>query len=713
MIPAGVAPSPPTHVVEIRHDVRIRVRDGVELSANLFLPVPATEPGHVPVPEPEPAPASGPPGVRFPAILEMIPYRKDDWRYPSDVARGTYLATRGFALCRLDVRGTGSSGGVALDEYTEAETLDGYDVVEWLAGQPWCNGNVGMWGISYGGFTSIQVAALRPPHLRAIVPMYATDDRYTDDVHHIGGCATVSELSQYAVAQVAMNALPPRPAYVGPGWVDRWRERLEATPTWLFEWARQQRDGPYWRRGSLAPEYGRITAAILHIGGWMDGYVDPVLRMQERCVNAPRRSIIGNWVHALPDSAYPGPSIDWLRELVRFFDHWLKGIDNGVMDEPGLTYFRREYTTPEAFPTGLDGSWQAEPCLPVERLEERALYLSAGASGLTGPARDVSPLHGSLVAGPPDTPRADEFAHHPTTGTRASLSWGAGSPPNGLSRDLRPDEAWGPTYTSGPLDAPLDILGFPEAVLFVSVTAPVAHVVVRLADVAPDGASSQVSAGILNLTHRRTHVAPEPLECGRVYEVRVPLRAAGYRFLPGHRIRLSVASAYWPVIWPSPGQSVHTVHHGSTTPSRLVLPVLPSPSDAPVPAFGTSAPELIQVGSETADPPRWLITEDVIGSTVTVTTSDAGTTVLPDGTTLFTSEALEMTASERDPGDGRFANECVYHLCQDGADAEVTASGVTLASQDAFDMEVRLEVRLDGRPFFERIQREVIPRDLL
>ena len=224
------------YAVRVEHNVRIPVRDGLELSANLFLPEPTTD------------------GERFPAILEMIPYRKDDWRYATDLSRMSYLAQHGFACCRLDVRGTGSSPGIALDEYTPAETLDGYDAVEWLAAQPWCNGNVGMWGISYGGFTAIQVAMLQPPHLKAIFPVYATDDRYTDDVHYIGGCLVVSELAQYAVSQVAMNALPPKPEYAGSDWAQQWRARLEQTPPWTLEWLRRQTDGPYWRQGSLAPD---------------------------------------------------------------------------------------------------------------------------------------------------------------------------------------------------------------------------------------------------------------------------------------------------------------------------------------------------------------------------------------------------------------------------------------------------------------------------
>ena len=217
----GRPASEPTYEVETRWGAVIRARDGVELSANLWLPV-------------RPAWA----GARFPAILEMIPYGKDNWRRNADIARGTYLARRGYVLCRVDVRGTGSSGGIALDEYTETETRDGYDVVEWLADQPWCTGAVGMWGISYGGFTAIQVAKLRPPHLRAIVPIQATDDRYRTDVHYIGGCVTASELSQYAVSQVAMNAMPPDPAYRPETWRSDWLGRLESTPPWLSRDAR-------------------------------------------------------------------------------------------------------------------------------------------------------------------------------------------------------------------------------------------------------------------------------------------------------------------------------------------------------------------------------------------------------------------------------------------------------------------------------------------
>ena len=260
----------------------------------------------------------------------MIPYGKDSWRRNWDTAFGEWLAARGFAFCRLDVRGTGSSPGVALDEYAEAETLDGFDAVEWLAAQPWCTGSVGMWGISYGGFTAIQVAKLRPPHLRAILPMYATDDRYRDDVHIRGGCITASEKSQYAVSQLGMNALPPR-AVVPRRGVAR-RVAGAARGRRRPGCGRGSASRPTGRTGAAArwrPTTTRSTARCSWSAGWSDSYVDAAVRMQERCVGSARRTLIGNWVHSFPDDAYPGPAVDWLRELVRFFDHYLNGVDNG------------------------------------------------------------------------------------------------------------------------------------------------------------------------------------------------------------------------------------------------------------------------------------------------------------------------------------------------------------------------------------------------
>lgn len=676
-------------------DVRIPARDGIELSANLWQPV--TD-------------------AAVPVILEMIPYGKDNWRRAADITRGTWFAERGFALCRLDVRGTGSSFGVALDEYTADETRDGFDAVEWLAAQPWCDGNVGMWGISYGGFTAIQVAALRPPHLRAIVPVMATDDRYVDDVHYRGGCVTVSELSQYAVSQVAMNAMPPEAAFRGLEWRTDWLERLKATPPWLFAWLREQVDGPYWRQGSLVPDYGAITAAIFNIGGWHDSYVDPAFRMQARCP-APSHTLVGPWHHSWPHSAEPGPNLDDLHEIARFFDRHLRGIDNGWDDEPPIVWFERDYAPPQPFPASLPGRWRAATAYP-----HPSMVIRTWAFG-----------DGTLTVGTESSASGiDVFRHRPTTGTRGPLSWGSGSPPNGLARDLRRDEDAGPTYTSAALAEALEVLGVPEVVVHVAVDAPVATLSVRLSDVAPDGSVALVSAGVLNLTHRRSHAAPEALRPGVVEEVRMPLRTAGYRWLPGHRLRVALASSLWPVLWPSPFPAEFKVHRGVATPSRLELPVIPPAGglgDAGVPVVRLGPPDLawpvVMAPSDDAGPARtddavWRIEEDVIAGSVTVHVHDGAEDIVPDGRRLYAAETLRMTAWDAEPGRAELDAHVVYRWQEREPDRhgaltriEIRADSHQTSTATDFDLAVRLEVDVDGARFFGRDWHEVIPRNLV
>jgi len=681
-------------------DVRIPAGDGVHLSANVWRPV-----------------TDGP----VPAILEMIPYGKDNWRRAADMTRGAWFAARGYALCRVDVRGTGSSFGVALDEYTADETRDGYDAVEWLAAQAWCDGNVGMWGISYGGFTAIQVAALRPPHLRAIVPVMATDDRYLDDVHYRGGCVTVSELSQYAVSQVAMNAMPPEAAFRGTSWRTDWLERLEATPPWLFAWLRHQVDGPYWRQGSLAPDYDAIDAAILNIGGWHDSYVDPAFRMQAACP-APSHTIVGPWHHSWPHDAQPGPNLDELHEIARFFDRHLRGVRNGWDDEPPVVWYEREYAPPEAFPERLPGRWRAAGAYP-----HPAMRVTSWAMGDGTLHQDTTP-----------DPGLDRFRHCPTTGTRGSLSWGAGGAPNGLARDLRRDEDAGPVYTSAPLEDAVEVLGVPVAIVHVEVDAPVATLSVRLSDVAPDGSVALVSAGVLNLTHRRSHAAPEPLRAGVVEEIRIPLRTAGYRWLPGHRVRVSLASSLWPVIWPSPFPATFVVHRGAAAPSRLELPVVPPAGgrgDQPVPPSRTDPPDLAWPdpaaldgeGPARADSPVWRIDEDVIAGSTTVHVHDGGEAIVPDGRRLYAAETLRMTAWDDDPARAELDATVVYRWQErEGPDdpegdrashrltrIEIRADSHQASTATDFDLAVELEVEVDGQTFFTRSWREVIPRHLV
>ena len=428
--------------------------------------------------------------------------------------------------------------------------------------------------------------------------------------------------------------------------------------------------------------------------------------MQAACT-APSRSLVGPWVHDWPSSATPGPNLDELHEVVRFFDRWLRGIPNGSELEPALTWFERDYAQPEPFAAVLPGRWRAAASYPHPSVEARAWHMVGG---------DL-PLVGGLERTPATRASTDRYVHRPTVGTSGSLSWGAGGGPNGLARDLRPDEVFGPTYTSAPLTEPLSVLGVPEVVLHLAVSAPVATAVVRLTDVAPDGTSAQVSAGILNLTHRRSHEHPEALVPGRTEEIRVAMRPAGYRFAAGHRLRVSVASSAWPVIWPSPYPAEFELHHGPATPSRLVLPVVPpagGPGDMPVPDFKTTAPDVPDVGrGELSDSPTWQIATDVIAGSVTVTVHEGGEETLHDGRRLYLAETLTMTAFDAEPARASLEADVVYRWHEHDFATEIRARSTQTSDAQAFHLSVRLEVDLDGEAFFRRDWRESIPRRLV
>jgi hypothetical protein len=427
--------------------------------------------------------------------------------------------------------------------------------------------------------------------------------------------------------------------------------------------------------------------------------------------------LVGNWVHSWPHNATPGPNLDELHEIARFFDRHVRGIDNGWDQEPPVVWFEHEFAPPEPFPATLPGRWRAATAYPHPSLAVQAWRFGDGSIAFGGP----DPVEAAV----------DTFRHRPTTGTRGPLSWGAGGPPNGLARDLRRDEDAGPTYTSEPLIAALEILGVPEAVVHLEVDVPVATLSIRLSDVAPDGTVALVSAGVLNLTHRRSHADPEPMQTGVVEEVRVPLRTAGYRWQLGHRLRVALSSSLWPVLWPSPYPAMFQVHRGPATPSRVELPVVPpagGPGDAPVPAFRTDPPDLRWPvaealdggGPAVADPPVWRIEEDVIDGSVTVHVHDGGEDIVPDGRRLYAAETLRMTAWDADPARAELDANVVYRWQEREADRdgeltriEIRATSRQTSTATDFDLSVRLEVDVDGTRFFDRDWSERIPRELV
>ena len=480
-----------------------------------------------------------------------------------------------------------------------------------------------MWGISYGGFTSIQVAKLRPPHLRAIVPIMATDDRYRDDVHYRGGCLTVSEQSQYAVSQVAMNAMPPDAVVPWDAVARRVAGPPRGDAAVALEWLRQQTDGPYWRQGSLAPTTTRIEVPILAHGGWHDSYVDPAFRMQERCT-APPTPLVRPWGHGLPDSAEPGPTLGWLPEMLAFFDRHLRGVDGPAEPSPAVGWFQREWSPPAAFPAALAGEWLGAEAYPDP--------------GHARPSRGGSPAvrrrwSAASRGGAGDAATAGADAGAPSADARhgRAASRGAPAAPRTASPATSdPTRRSSLTYTSEPLTGPLDALGFPEVVLHLT-----AERRSRRSSSGyrrrPDGTSAQVSAGILNLTHRRVATSePEPLVPGASRRSASRCGRWATAGSPGHRIRVSVATQSWPIIWPSPAardahrppriRRARRAWSCRSSPPRPNVPIRPAPPTAP-----PHRPDLRDVGSGDDDPPVWRIDEDVVAGSVTVHVYEGGT----------------------------------------------------------------------------------------
>jgi putative CocE/NonD family hydrolase len=661
--------------VRIIHNIEIPMSDGVRLGATLYMPD---------------APQDGP----FPAVVEYHPYRKGDNKIPRDWRTHSYLARKGYVGVRVDVRGTGASEDIAENEYTAQEQQDCLQALVWLAEQPWCTGNLGMYGSSYGGITALQAAMHAPPQLKAIVAMHALVDRYTDDVHYHGGCLPVNESVAWAGRMVALNALPPLPEIVGERWYPLWRDRLERTPQWPLAWLRHQTRDAYWQHGSLRGNWEAVRCPVFAIGGWADSYHDFVLHVLQH-LHVPRKGLIGPWLHDIPHVAYPGPQIDHLREMLRWWDYWLKGIETGIMDEPMLTIWVQQSRPPDPYLDTIPGQWRYETEWPVARTDSQTWYLEG---------------EGTFAPEPPAQAPPDLW-NGPLTVGMAAPFWCTGLRPSGLPRDQRDDDANAVTFTSLPLREPLEILGFPEVKLCVASSEPIAQLAVKLCDVAPDGSSLLVTRGVLNLTHRDSHAHPTAVIPGKVYPVSLELCSISHVFAVGHRVRLSMAGADWPLVWPSPRRAVLSLYHDIAHPSQLVLPVIPSRQSAlPAPVFGP--PEVPVAPARTEDGPKeYFLHRNMVDGSTTIQVRAASQTYLTEHA-LTMSEKNEKDLSIREDDPLSCSAEMRRHLAwtQTNWRIEIDSRICVRCTAETFVLEIELQAHYDGSPVFARRWREEVPR---
>jgi uncharacterized protein len=610
---AAEPPSQPEYGISMQ-EAWIRMSDGVRLAADLYVP--------------DGAPA----GARFPVLLEYLPYRKTEARgrnYPLY----SYFVQRGYVVARVDIRGTGNSEGRLIPyEYSDQEHKDGEAVIAWLAEQPWSTGRVGMFGISWGGFNSIQMAMRNPPALKAIIAVDATEDLYQEDVHFIDG---IMHVDSWEMSQDLDNARPGAPDYAID---DSYFENRFDTEPWMLTYKNQQRDGPFWDRASLKGRYEEIRIPSFHIGGWYDGYRNSVPRMLEK-LKAPVKAMIGPWSHAWPHEPYPEPGMEWRHEAVRWFDHWLKGRDTGIMDEPRFAVYVRNWHPPGPYLEKAPGFWRYEEGWPIERIEERAYFpLPNHTLSATAPKRTA----GSAV---------HYLRYLPSVGVEAGgpvMWWGD------VAHDQRPTDAFSLTYDSEPLQDDLEILGRPKAIVQVAADVPRANWFVRLSDVAPDGTVTQVAGAGFNGTHRHSAREPRALEPGEVFPLEIEMHLTSWVFPKGHRIRLAVNNAQWPMLWPTSYAMTTELHLGGDKGSHLLLPVVPS-VQRPAPDFLPPADDPALAGYESLDDGTTSgygeissVDRNPQTGEVTVTATNRGGTRYPWGTETY-SEKIVHTTSDDNP----------------------------------------------------------------
>jgi hypothetical protein len=653
----------------------IPLADGRRLAARLWLPKDA---------ERHPVPA----------ILEYIPYRRRDGTRPRDEEMHPWVAAQGYACARVDIAGSGDSDGRLLDEYLVSEQDDACEIIAWLAAQPWCSGAVGMIGISWGGFNGLQVAARRPPALKAVISLCSTVDRYADDVHFMGGCL-LNDNMDWGGAFFAYAALPPDPAMVGPDWSRRWLDRLEVLRPFPALWLEHQRRDAFWRHGSVCEDYAAIQCPVLSVSGWADGYTAAVFRLTEN-LKAPCKGIVGPWGHLYPQRGVPGPAIGFLQEAVRWWDRWLKNEPNGVENDPALRLWLQEGVPPRAHYDVRPGRWIALESWPSPDVAERVLMLNA---------------HG--LAAKAEAPQALALRSPQTTGLAAGewCAYGLGKVAPEMPLDQRSDDAGSLVFDSEPLSEPLAVVGAPRVTLEFASDKPQAFVAVRLSDVAPDGSATRVAYGLLNLTHRDSHAEPTALEPGRRYRAEVALTEAAYLFAAGRRLRISVSTSYWPMVWPSPEPATLAVWTGE---SRLSLPVLPAarlrehPGFPPVEKAPAMARTVFDPGSES----RQVLYDVETDRTVVRNSRNDGLFRIDEiGTQVAYRKVKEFTIARNDPASATAEVTVSMHYRREDWDARLETRIRMTCDRTHFRFHSDVDAYADGERCFSRSFAHRIARD--
>lgn len=552
--------------VHIDRDVRIPTgRAGISLSADVVRPDTAKP---------------------VPVLVTVLPYRNDAGGGLMMASELEWFASHGYASMLVDPRGIGSSDGRQRPPFDAAEADDGVAAVTWAAEQPWCTGAVGMWGHSYGGLLALRTAERRPPALRAILPAMALSDPERDFVHPAGLRGGLGPLT-WGVVTLLNQLLPPLHDRDDPHEQRRWAQRLDSEP-WLIDLLRHPPGDPAWRQRPV--DLAAITAPTLCIAGWHDLFCAATIRAYEQ-INAPKKLIVGPWMHTMPHVA-PDAAIDFRNIALRWWDHWLRDHDTGLLNEPDATIHLQ----------GASGGWTEFPTWPPTH--DVADYHATSDRALGTAAADP----GVELAIPVD----------PAVGTRSGL---IGLPSGfGLPLDQHDDDMRCLHLTSEPLSESVTVVGA-ATVTVAHHGATVDRLVVRFSHVDPDGRSSLISTGAAALPE-----APGA--------VTVALTPTGYRIPAGDRIRLAVGIADVPRLWPTDTRD-EDMRIGGVS---LALPIATTAGesvdvDIPDPSLPILIQKLRRGGGS------WTTSTDHLSQLTEITTAEHGET-----TTLTGEHILEITS---------------------------------------------------------------------
>lgn len=513
----------------------IMLKDGTRLAARIWMPEGAEQ-------------------VPVPTVFEYLPYRKRDGTCLRDESTYPVFAEAGIAGVRVDIRGSGESDGVIDGEYTPRELADGCELIEWIAAQPWSNGKVGMMGISWGGFNCLQVAALKPPALKAVISIASTVDRYNDDIHYKNGTHLSAQLS-WAATMLAYQSRSPDPALVGDKWKEMWMERLENEPYFMEEWLEHQRRDEFWKHGSISEDFAGFPIPALVIAGWADGYRNTPIKAIEG-LGDKAKAMIGPWVHKYPHFAWPKPRADFHGEAIAWWNKWLRDEDTGADKLPQMRAYIQDGPKPSLRREFDPGFWIAKD--EWQQPEMLSYYVDQ-----FGGLDEGMPIAGATGQ--------DVYIKSPLDTGTASGEWFTLKPDAEMAGDQRVDDAGSLVFETAPLAKAVTALGQPVLTLDVACDEDWANLIARIVDVHPDGTATRVTFGVLNLAHRDGNAEPRAMEKGRKTQIRLVLDALGYNFREGHRIRLSLSTSYWPMVLPPPTDPGLTIDRASI---GLALPLL-------------------------------------------------------------------------------------------------------------------------------------------